>query len=295
MASKYKFYLGYSEKVLKDQRSFPNESVDLIVTSPPYSDRRSNDYGGVKSDKYVEWFLPISSEMYRILKPQGSLVINIKEHVEDGERQTYVIELILEMKKQGWRWVDEYCWYKKTAFPGKWPNRFRDSFERCLHFTKNKQFYMDQDAVKVKIGDWADKRFRSMSDVDFTNHASKNNKHLNRKVSNWLDKQTVYPHNVLVFDNEHYPTNVLEISPVTNDKNHSACFPIELPTWFILLLSPEGGLVVDPFSGIGTTALACMLLKRDFKGVEKEPVYVQTSEKNLKELTDILKAKAKKK
>ncbi len=295
MPSKYKFFLGYSENVLKDKRSFPDESIDLIVTSPPYSDRRSNDYGGVKADKYVEWFLPISSEMYRVLKPQGSLIINIKEHVEDGERQTYVIELILAMKKQGWKWVDEYCWYKKTAFPGKWPNRFRDSFERCLHFTKNKKFFMDQDAVKVKIGDWAEKRFKSMSEVDFINHASKNNKHLNRKVSNWLDKQTVYPHNVLVFEEEHYPTNVLEISPVTTDKNHSACFPIELPAWFIMLLSPEGGIVLDPFSGIGTTALAAVLLNRNFKGIEKEEAYKNISEENLADLSNSLLLKEKKK
>ena len=74
--------------------------------------------------------------------------MNIKEGARGGQRETYVLELILEMKKQGWLWVEEYCWYKKTAFPGKWPNRFRDSFERCLHFTKQKKFKQKQQTKK---------------------------------------------------------------------------------------------------------------------------------------------------
>lgn len=145
-------YNGNCRELLKDKTFIMDNSVHLIVTSPPYSDRRKSTYGGIHPKEYVEWFLPLSEQMLRILKPQGSLIINIKEHVKNGERQTYVLELILAMKKQGWKWTEEYCWYKKTAFPGKWPNRFRDSWERCLHFTKEKKFYMNQDAVKVPIG-----------------------------------------------------------------------------------------------------------------------------------------------
>lgn len=287
------FYHGLCEDILLDTNKIADDSIDLIVTSPPYSDKRKSSYGGLSHDKYVDWFLPISKQLYRVLKPEGSLVINIKEHTKDGERLTYVIEMILEMRKQGWKWIEEYCWYKKTAFPGKWPNRFRDSFERCLHFTKSKKFYMDQDAVKVPIGDWAQKRFKSMSDEDFKNHASANNKHLRRKVSNWLDRQTVFPHNVIVFENEHYcfPDNVLEISPVTSNKNHSACYPVELPTWFIKLFSKEGDLILDPFSGIGTTALASILLNRNFIGIEKEEKYIKLANENVLSLKDSLKRK----
>ena len=138
--------------------------VPLIITSPPYADKRN---AGVKPNKYVEWFLPITDQLKRIFKDNGSFILNIKEHPNNGERETYVLELILAMKKQGWLWIEEYCWYKKNSFPGKWPNRFRDSWERCLHFTKNKNFKMYQDDVKVPIGDWAQKRFKSMSENDF--------------------------------------------------------------------------------------------------------------------------------
>jgi len=92
-------YQGDSLEVLK---SMEDNSIDLIVTSPPYSDQRKSTYGGIHPDKYVEWFLPISAELLRVLKPTGSFVLNIKEKVYDGERHTYVIELILALRKQGW-------------------------------------------------------------------------------------------------------------------------------------------------------------------------------------------------
>lgn len=107
-------------------RSFPNEFVDLIVTSPPYADKRKNSYGGIHPDRYVQWFLPIAQELKRVLKPSGTFVLNIKEGVSEGQRETYVLELILEMRKQGWLWTEEYIWHKRNSYPGKWPNRFRD-------------------------------------------------------------------------------------------------------------------------------------------------------------------------
>ena len=86
---------------LSDNSCIPDASVDLIVTSPPYADRRSSTYRGIHPNEYVDWFLPIAKQLHRVLKPKGSFVLNIKERAVNGERRTYVIELILEMKKQG--------------------------------------------------------------------------------------------------------------------------------------------------------------------------------------------------
>jgi site-specific DNA-methyltransferase (adenine-specific)/site-specific DNA-methyltransferase (cytosine-N4-specific) len=94
-------FLGDCKEILK---SIEENSIDLIFTSPPYADQRKNTYGGIHPDKYVEWFLPISKELSRVLKPTGTFILNIKEKVIEGERSTYVMELILEMKKQGWHW-----------------------------------------------------------------------------------------------------------------------------------------------------------------------------------------------
>lgn len=83
-------------------KQLPDESIDLIITSPPYADQRKEVYGGIHPDHYMEWFLPIAAELKRVLKPSGSFVLNIKERVVGGERHTYVLELILAMRKQGW-------------------------------------------------------------------------------------------------------------------------------------------------------------------------------------------------
>lgn len=96
-------------------KRIPSDSIDLIITSPPYADQRKHTYGGIPPDQYVEWFLQRSSEFKRVLKPSGSFVLNIKEKVKNGERHTYVIELILALRKQGWLWTEEYIWHKKTA------------------------------------------------------------------------------------------------------------------------------------------------------------------------------------
>src|SRR5881392_3411343 len=140
----------------------PADSIDLIVTSPPYADNRKHTYGGISPDQYVDWFLPITAELLRVLKPTGTFVLNIKEKVVDGERHTYVLELILALRKQGWLWTEEYIWHKRNCHPGKWPNRFRDAWERCLQFNKSRHFKMNQEAVRVPMGDWAGKRLKTL-------------------------------------------------------------------------------------------------------------------------------------
>lgn len=79
---------GDSKEILK---TLADNSIDLIVTSPPYADRRKQTYGGVSPERYVEWFLPISKELLRVLKPDGTFILNIKEKAENGERNTYVL------------------------------------------------------------------------------------------------------------------------------------------------------------------------------------------------------------
>lgn len=249
---------GDSLKVLPE---FPNASFDLIVTSPPYADSRNKTYGGIHPDKYVDWFLPISHHLHSVLKPSGSFVLNIKERVVSGERHTYVLELIMALRKQGWRWTEEYCWHKKNSYPGKWPNRFRDSWERCLHFTKEKRFKMNQDAVKVPMGSWAESRLKNLSDTDKRRDESKVQSGFGKKILNWVGREFAYPSNVLHMATECY------------NQNHSAAFPIALPEWFIKLFTDEGDVVLDPFAGSGTTAVAAKVLNRKYLGIDIEPEY----------------------
>lgn len=260
-------YLGDSKKELK---KLPDNSVDLIVTSPPYADQRKNTYGGIHADKYVEWFLPISEQLLRVLKPTGTFVLNIKEKVVEGERSTYVMELILAMRKQGWLWTEEFIWHKKNSYPGKWPNRFRDSWERLLQFNKNRHFAMYQEEVMIPMGDWAKTRLKKLSDTDKTRDNSKVGSGFGKNISNWIDRDKAYP------------TNVLHLATECNNKNHSATFPQELPEWFIKLFTKENDTVLDPFMGSGTTLSVANRMKRNSIGIEIVPEYYKMVKDQLK-------------
>lgn len=253
-------YLGDCAGIL---RSLPDNSVDLIITSPPYADQRKNTYGGIKTDEYVSWFLPITKELLRVLKPTGTFILNIKEKVQNGERSIYVLELILEMRKQGWLWTEEFIWHKKNCYPGKWPNRFRDAWERLLQFNKDRKFNMYQDTVMVPVGDWAKSRLKKLSDTDKQRDNSKVGSGFGKKISNWIGREMAYP------------TNVLHLATECSNKNHSAAFPAGLPEWFIRLFTREGDTVLDPFMGSGTTNFVAQHMRRNSIGIEIVPQYYQ--------------------
>lgn len=258
MNKKIEIYLGDCKEILS---TLPESSVDLIVTSPPYADQRKSTYGGIPIDKYVEWFLPISKELFRVLNPKGTFILNIKEKVSNGERSTYVLELILEMKKQGWLWTEEFIWHKKNSYPGKWPNRFRDAWERLLQFNKEKDFKMYQENVMVPVGDWAKTRLKNLSQKDKIRDNSTVGSGFGKNISNWVGREMAYPDNVLYMATE------------CGNKQHSAAFPKELPAWFIKLFTKEDDVVLDPFMGSGTTNFAALELQRKSIGIEIKPDY----------------------
>ena len=234
----------------------PENSIDLIFTSPPYADRRAKTYGGVRPEQYVEWFLPRAEQFLRVLRPTGTFVLNIKEKVEAGERHTYVLELILALRRQGWLWTEEFIWHKKNCHPGKWPNRFRDAWERCLQFNKSRRFKMNQGAVMTPMGGWAQSRLKKLGKNDVTRFNSQVGSGFGKNIANWVGRSMAYPSNVL-----HLPTEC-------GNRNHSAAFPRALPEWFIKLFTDEGDVVLDPFVGSGTTCAVAKALGRASLGID---------------------------
>jgi site-specific DNA-methyltransferase (adenine-specific)/site-specific DNA-methyltransferase (cytosine-N4-specific) len=269
MDSRIDIYLGDCQNELK---KIPENSVDLIVTSPPYADQRKGTYGGIHPDKYVEWFLPISEQLLRVLRPTGSFIFNIKEKVVDGERSTYVMELILAMRKQGWLWTEEFIWHKKNCYPGKWPNRFRDAWERVIQFNKTRNFSMYQEEVMVPMGDWAKSRLKNLSETDKIRDNSRVGSGFGKNISNWLAREKAYP------------TNVLHLATECSNKKHSAAFPEELPEWFIKLFTKESDTVLDPFMGSGTTLFVAHRLQRDAIGIDIIPEYYNMVDEQIKNL-----------
>src|SRR4051794_13065909 len=179
-------------------------------------------------DQYGAWWMERAEEFKRVLRKDGSLVVNIKEGTEQGERSTYVLELILEMRRAGWLWIEEYIWHERNCAPGKWPNRFRDAWERCLHFTLDRDFAMYQEAVMVPVGNWAAPRLANLSEADLDRERSRTGSSFAKNVSNWVGRDLVYPTNVL-----HFATECAFVG-------HPAAFPEELPGILREAVQPRG-------------------------------------------------------
>lgn len=261
-----KLFHGDCREVLSTR--VKENSINLIITSPPYANQRKGTYGGIHPDSYVEWFLPIAQEMLRVLKSDGSFVLNIKENAVNKELHPYVMELVLAMRRQGWKLIEEYMWHKTNSFPGKWSTRFSNKWEHLYHFAKTTDFYMNQDAVKVPIGDWAKSRLKNLSAKDMTRQNSEVGSGFGKNISNWVGKEMVYPSNVLTFATE------------CGNKGHSAAFPKQLPIWFIKLFSRPNDIILDPFVGSGTSLFAAHELGRKSIGIElNEEYYQQLKEK----------------
>jgi len=131
----------------------------------------------------------------------------------------------LALRKQGWVWTEEFIWHKKNSFPGKWPNRFRDSWERLLQFNKTKNFHMYQEEVMVPMGSWAKSRLKNLSSIDLTRDESKVGSGFGKNIQ------------IGLIENMAYPNNVIHLATECGNKNHSAVFPEALPEWFIKLFN----------------------------------------------------------
>ena len=114
----------------------------------------------------------------------------------------------------------------------------------------------------VPVGDWASGRLRHLSETDKMRDNSKSGSGFGKNISNWLNRNKVYP------------TNVVQFATVCNNKNHSAAFPEELPEWFINLFTKEYDWVLDPFLGSGTTVEVAQRMERHSIGIEIMPEYV---------------------
>ena len=253
----YLHHNNCADAALVLERFGPRPPVHLIITSPPYADARKKHYGGPHPDDYVDWFIPLAEKLRDILADDGSFVLNIKERVVKGERHTYVHDLVQAMRGIGFLWTEGYIWRKTNSMPGYWPNRLRDGWEHLFHFTKQRKFKMNQQAVSVPVSEATKKRVAKLNDRnDVVRYESATGSGFGKNISNWAGKERVLP------------DNVLELSAVTKDVGHPAAFPAAIPEFFIKLLSDDGDIVLDPFSGSGTTAAAAAQLGRIGVGLD---------------------------
>ncbi|MBN1562034.1 site-specific DNA-methyltransferase [candidate division KSB1 bacterium] len=225
--------------------------ADLVVTSPPYADSRKNHYDSIHPDAFAEWFFSFHTAIWNILKADGNFVLNIKDKIVNGVRHRFVWDTITKLADSGWMCIDDYIWHKPNPMPGYWPTRLRDGWEYCFHLSKIVRPFINQDAVKIPVGDWVKTRLQNLGEDDTKRHNSSNNSGFGRNISNWSEKKQVLPYNVLT------------VPLVGKNKGHPAVFPLEIPNFFINLLSRHKSLIIDPFGGSGTTAVSALNLGRD--------------------------------
>src|SRR5690348_8805380 len=128
-------------------RDLPAESVDAVVTSPPYAMQRKATYGGVPESEYPAWTVAWMSEARRLLKPDGSVVINIRPHVRNGQISDYTLRTRLALREDGWAEVEELIWHKKSGPPMGHTQRPRRSWESLHWFAKHGQPFTDPKAA----------------------------------------------------------------------------------------------------------------------------------------------------
>lgn len=249
-------------------KTMDSDSVDLVVTSPPYAEQRKNTYGGITEEEYPQWMIQITREVMRILKPSGSFILNIKEHAKDGVRATYALQTILELTKE-FRLVDEFIWHKTNPFPTGGKKRLKDGFERCYHFTKTKNYKFHPNNVLVKSeSKWLESEKRR-----------KNKGEHNTNNGSGMNMSTRYASDMV------RPSNVITLASSSENIGHPAVFPIGLPKFFIKLMTDENDVVMDVFGGSGTTALASITTNRKYILIEKELSYCQLAEDRIKKVT----------
>jgi DNA modification methylase len=272
---------------------FDGRKANVVITSPPYATQRQYDpssgFEPVPPDKYVAWFRDVAATIESVLAPDGSYFLNIKAHAEDGERHTYVMDLVLAHKRQwGWRFVDEFCWRKTDdGVPGGWNNRFKNAWEPVYHFSRERKIKF----WPREVAHWSDDCFDYSPDNPKSTSGSgllgtgprgaaadKGKNHTawqtTRRNANDLDGR----HGGLA-----RPSNVIEAKTESSQGNHSAPFPRAIPEFFIKAFSDPGDVVFDPFAGSGTTLVAAGLLERAGFGVEISPAYCDVILRRLQE------------
>jgi len=261
-------YKGDSLDLMK---RLPDNSIDLVITSPPYADLKSYiTFAGISPDKYVEWFIPYCVEIQRVIKPSGSFILNIGDKVENGFRHPYVFDLISELhKKTDLKMYERLFWNKLKSLPNK--NRFGDRVEFLFWFAKNKDFQFYIDEMRTEYSDKSLKRMQKPLKRRFSRTKENQN---STDYKDWNPN----PKGAL-------PSTLVNISSESKriSDNHIAVYPVDLAEYFIKGSTKPGDLILDPFIGSGTTGVAAKKLGRNYIGFDIEEEYIKLSEHRIKE------------
>lgn len=259
------------------KQQMDNESCDLIFTSPPFALVRKKDYGNESAKTYVDWFKDFGKEFLRILKPHGSLVIDIGGSWIPGQptRSLYHFELAIMLTREiGFHLAQEFYWWNpaKLPAPAEWVTvrrvRVKDAVNTVYWFSKTPWPKASNKRVLAPYSD-------SMRDLLRNGYKAKlrpSGHDISDKFQ--TDNGAAIPPNLLAIPNTESNSSYLRFCKEKGLKPHPARFPSTLPEFFIRMLSDEGDLVFDPFCGSAVTAEVCEKLNRNWLCCEILPEYV---------------------
>ena len=255
-------------------------SVDLIVTSPPFGLVRKKDYGNVESHEYIEWFKPFGQQFKRLLKPSGSLVIDIGGAWIPGQptRSLYHFELAITLcREMGFYLAQEFFWWNpsKLPSPAEWVTvrriRVKDAVNVVWWFSvtpwpkaSNRRVLAPySDAMKGLLKNGYRAKLRP-SGHDISNNFS-------------LDNGAAIPPNLLAVPNTESNSYYLRYCEKKGLKPHPARFPAAIPEFFIRMLTDPGDTVLDPFGGSCVTGEVSERLRRKWTCIEMREEYLEGS------------------
>ena len=270
-----KIYQGDSALLLG---SMATSSVDLIMTSPPFGLVRKKDYGNVDSEKYVEWFKPFGKEFNRVLKDSGSLVIDIGGAWIPGQptRSLYHYELLIMLCKEfGFHLAQEFFWWNPARLPtpAEWVTvrriRVKDAINCVWWLSKTPWPKASNRRVLTPYSD----SMRTLLKDGYKPALRPSGHDISDKFS--TDNGAAIPPNLIAI--AHTESNSAYIRYCTEQgiKPHPARFPVDLPEYFVRMLTDKGDTVIDPFGGSCVTGEACEKLGRQWVCCELLPEYLQ--------------------
>lgn len=278
----YQTSLGamYNTDSLDFMRELPSNSIDLVVTSPPYALHFKKEYGNASQAEYLGWLLPFASEIRRILKPTGSFVLNLGGAWEPGQptRSLYHFRVLLALVDElKFHLAQEFFWFNpaKMPAPAEWVNvrriRVKDSVEYLFWLTKDPWANADNRRVLQPYSD--DMKRLIKRGLKQTTRPSGHN--INGSFA--TDQGGSIPANLIQCGNNESNSAYIKNCKTAGSKVHPARFPAELPRFFIEFLTKEGDIVLDPFAGSNTTGQVAESLHRKWVGVELREDYAVQS------------------
>lgn len=269
-------YLGDSRDLL---RGIPDESVNLIMTSPPYALHFKKEYGNAAQAEYVRWFLGFADDLHRVLQKDGSMVIDIGGAWKAGKptRSLYHFELLIALCRQtGFHLAQEFFWYNpaKLPAPAEWVTvrkiRVKDSVNCLWWLSKTPLPKADNRKVLVEYSP-------DMLRLLKRGYRAKTRPSGHVITHKFGDNGGAIPPNILIFGNNDANGTYMSRCQEEGMKPHPARFPVQLPTFFIRFLTDPGDLILDPFAGSNTTGEAAEREGRRWIAFEREKSYLQAS------------------